>query len=113
MFTKESIDAELRRVSSTIPKIYRQQVTSEAALTPTMADVVEKALADPGFPEEKKVHLRVLKESGHFDKKKVVTNEKIAKKIDEWTRKEIRKSIKAGRLPNKKQLAVMQKNDKK
>ena len=66
--------------------------------------VVDKALESPTFPEEKKVKLRALKESGEFDKKTTANNPKVQKQIDNFVSREINKAIKQGRLPPKNQI---------
>lgn len=112
-FTQEQVNKEMARIQQSIPRAWLDYVVSETHLTPTIKDVVEKAIEDKDFPEEKKKQLLHLKEMGYFDKKIVRQNEKIAKMIDEYVTREIKKSVKAGRLPTKKQLKELTKqNDK-
>lgn len=47
---------------------------------------------------------KMLLDDGIFHKKGVREDPKVAKQRDIWVQKEIKKSVLAGRLPNKKQL---------
>jgi len=98
-FTRDQVAAELRRIQASIPKLLLQQATGEQEFTPTIRMVVDKALEDPNISEEKKQALQVLKDSGDFTRKKVKENTKITKQIDQFVEREIKKSIKAGKLP--------------
>jgi YHS domain-containing protein len=69
-----------------------------------MKMVFEKALEDPNISEEKKQQVRNLLESGQLDKEVTTEDRKIAKMLDDYVIREMKKSVKAGRLPNKKQL---------
>jgi len=111
--TTATIEKELRRIQASIPKPLLQFVVTETAITPTMKDVVDKALEDPDFPAEKKEELRILKANGYFDRKKVRQNDNIAKQIDNYVNREIKKAVKDGRLPTKKQLKEIQLHEKK
>lgn len=102
--TEEQIFKELKRINESVPSYLKANVVTEQASSPTVKKVIDAALEDPNFPEEKKQQLRLLKENGIFDKTKPVENTKIAKQIDQYIMREIRKSIKEGRLPNRKEL---------
>lgn len=104
MFTQEKIDAELKRIQSSVPKLLMDNVVKNKDASPTVKFIVEKALEDDDFPEEKKKELRLLQNTGFLDKKIPVQNDRIAKQIDNFISREITKSVNAGRLPNKKQL---------
>ncbi len=100
-FTKESIQKELARIQATVPKEFRQGLLREEIANPEMVKVLEEALKGD-FPEEKKEGWRfALKEASQ---KTLVEHPKKAAIIDRWIAKEIKKSVKAGRLPTKKQL---------
>ena len=92
----------LSEISARVPKSLRERAFSEQPFTPNILFVVEKALEDPNFPEEKKKQLRVLKESGEFTKTTIVENKKVQKMIDNMVEREIKKEIKAGNLPPRK-----------
>lgn len=106
-FTEEEIFKELQRIQRSVPELLRKSVVRKTPATPTVAMVVEKALEDPDFPEEKKEELRKLKENGHFDTQNLITDPKVEKEIDAYVNREIKKAVKEGRLPNRKQLAVI------
>lgn len=111
--TREQIFKELSRIQQSIPKALLQHVVSETHLTPTMKDVVDKAIEDPDFPAHKKEQLIKLKDAGYFNKTVVRQNNKIAKMIDDYVIRETKKSVKAGRLPTKKELLKIMKQDEK
>jgi len=102
--TEEQIFKELKRINESVPAYLKSNVVTEQFASPTVKKVVDTALEDPNFPEEKKQQLILLKENGYFDKTKPVENPKIVKQIDQYVMREIRKSIKEGRLPNRKEL---------
>jgi competence protein ComGC len=107
-FTRESVRKELQRINASVPNLLKQSVVVTQKLTPIMEMVVDKALESEDFAEEKKIELRKLKEAGYFTKTNLAENPKIAKKIDEYVTREIKKSIKAGKLPTKKQLKELE-----
>lgn len=111
--TREQIFKELSRIQQSIPKALLENVASETHLTPTIKDVVDKAIEDPDFPAHKKEQLIKLKEAGYFNKTVVRQNDKIAKMIDDFVVRETKKAVKEGRLPTKKQLLkIMKQNEK-
>ncbi len=92
--SKHSIQKELARIQTTVPQAMRDGLLLEEEESPAMVKVITEALKGD-FPEEKKAEWRIalLRE-----------NPKKAALIDSWIRKEIKKSVKAGRLPTKKEL---------
>lgn len=105
--TEEAIFGVLKEIYSRVPKAWRENAVKEVPLTPTMAMVVDKALTTRGLSPEKKEELRVLQESGYFDKKKYIEDPLIVKKIDNFVNREVKKAVKEGRLPNKNRLAEL------
>lgn len=106
-FTEEQVFKELQRIQMSVPQVLRDNAFTKEDSIPTITMVVNEALNDPDFPEEKKKEIQELKDNGHFDKFKSVENRKVTAQIDAIVNREIKKSIKEGRLPNRKQLAVM------
>jgi hypothetical protein len=106
--TQESIEKVLKEIQSRVPKEFLKGVVTERPLTPVMEKVVDDALASPDFPEAKKLRLQHLKDAGEFNKKTYYQSPKYAKMIDNFVNREINKAVKAGRLPNKKQLKTLQ-----
>ena len=102
MFTRESISKELKRINDSVPKALKQSTFSEIKQTPEMEFVFQKAMEEPNLSPEKKEQIRKFLASGILSKTKIQENEKIAKMRDEYVIREIRKSVKAGRLPNQK-----------
>lgn len=107
--TQESIDKVLRDIQRSVPEQLRKAVVIKKASTPTVSFIVEKALEDPDFPQEKKDELLRLKELGYFDKEKASEDPKIAKQIENYVARETKKAIKEGRLPTKKEFKELQK----
>jgi uncharacterized Fe-S radical SAM superfamily protein PflX len=97
--TSEKIAEELKRIQDKIPKLWKDNVFDEVDKTPTIAFVIDKIIEDKVGTEEDRERLRVLRDTGEFKKKKVVENYKYAKLIDDFVSREIKKSVKAGRLP--------------
>lgn len=104
MFTKESISIELKRISDSVPKLIKDNTLINQLKTPEMKLVFEKALEEPSISQEKKDKIKHMLDSGVFDRKSIVENTKVSKLRDDWVTREIKKSVKAGRLPTKKQL---------
>lgn len=107
--TEEQIYKTLREIYSRVPKIWRENVVSEKLIAPNMAMVIDKALEDSEYPEEKKKELRTLKESGYLDKKEYSEDALMVKKIDNFVNREINKAVREGRLPNRNKLTELQK----
>lgn len=98
--TKESIQKELARIQGSVPKVYREGLFFEEYTAPAVVQVLEKAL-EGDAPEEKKAEWRVL--LAEAKEKKITENPKRAAMIERWVQKEIKISVKAGRLPTKKE----------
>lgn len=104
MFTRESISKELKRISDSVPEALKKATLSEIPKTPAIEMVFKKVAEDESLPAEKREQARHLIESGMFSKKTIMENPKIAQMRDNWVVREIKKSVKAGRLPTKKRL---------
>lgn len=107
--TKESIDKVLKDIQESVPEALRKAVVIKTPASPTMRMVVNKALEDSEFPEEKKEKLRELDAIGYFDKERITEDQKVVKQINMYVNREIKRAVKEGRLPTKKQLAELQK----
>lgn len=99
--TSEQIYKELKEIQDRIPKNLLKNAFTQTELTPTMKMVVDKAIEDPKFPEDKKRELVTLKESGEFNKTITKENTKVIEMINNFVNREIKKKIKAGLLPAK------------
>ena len=108
MFTQESINKEMNRIMASRPQMLVKSVVTEKKITPTMKMVFEKALEDPNISEEKKEQVRNLLESGKLDQVRTKEDQRIAKMLDDYVIREMKKSVKAGRLPSKKQLKELE-----
>jgi hypothetical protein len=104
MFTRESISNVLKEIQASVPKMLKDATIREVPKTPTMEFVFQKAMEDPNITLEKKEQIRKLLASGMFSKKTLIENPKVAKMRDEYITRQIKKAVKEGRLPNKKQL---------
>jgi hypothetical protein len=101
--TKETIGKELKRIQASVPQMFKDFLFTEKEKTPMVKTIFEKAL-ESDISEEKKEQVRVILRDGMLDQKITVENHKVAKQRDIWVHKEIKKSVKEGRLPNRKQL---------
>lgn len=108
MFTQESISKVLQDINSRIPKTLKKYAYERIPLTPTIEKVMEEALKSENISQETKDEVLRLKAQGFFNREKIRENPKIVKMIDNWTKRELEKAVKAGRLPDKKQLAELE-----
>lgn len=111
--TSDKIFAEIKEIQSRIPKNLLKNVVKTVKATPVMKMVMEKALADPNFPEEKKEAIRQLLATGDMDKEVHREDPKIAKMIDNFVNREIKKKIHAGLLPAKIDLTQLKNEQSK
>lgn len=107
MITESEVYKVLQEINSRVPKAWKVGVIIEQATTPIMAKVIDEALISPNITEERKKELQDLKDAGYFSKKKFGEDPDIAKKINNFTMREINKAVKEGRLPDKKKLAEL------
>lgn len=99
MISAEKIAQTLSDIQKRIPKILLERSISEKKSTPTLEKMVDLALNDPNFPEEKKRGLQILKDSGDISRVIIVENKKYTKMIDNFVEREIKKEIRKGNLP--------------
>lgn len=126
LHTQESIDKELKRINNTIPTMLKQQVVTNVDVTPGIKLLMQTVIAKPvgevvtnketgesmTITAELKAKAQRLMDTGKITLTKPQQNPKVAKLIDNWVNRAIKKSVKEGRLPNKKQLAVIMKKQK-
>lgn len=106
--TKESISRELKRIQDAVPKLFRDTLFKESDKTPVVREMFEKvASGEETSANVSKETAQMLLNDGIFHKKHIQENPQVAKQRDIWVGKEIKKSVKEGRLPNKKQLAKL------
>ncbi len=97
--TLEQIEKVFKEIQNGVPEILRKTVVIEVEKTPAMKFLAEKMLEEGvGTPEERE-QVKNLLEAGEFSKMKYVENAKVAKMIDNYINREIKKAIKQGRLP--------------
>jgi hypothetical protein len=89
----------LKDIQDSVPKEWREKLITVEDKTPTMKFVVNEAIDKKLVKDELVEKLRVLRDNGEFDKKKEVVNPKLAKLIDQWVDRRIKKAIKNGQLP--------------
>jgi len=104
MFTPQSITEELKRINDSVPALIKEFTLIEKKKTPAIELVMMEYLKLPNVPDKKRQQVQNLFDSGMFSKKQIYENPKVAKQRDDYVTREIRKSVKAGRLPTKKQL---------
>ena len=99
---KKSTIRELQRISQSIPKELLDKLMVTRLKSPTVVEVVKKALADDTVSKEKKEQLQHLVDSGYLNQTETVADPEIEKQIDEYMDKEIERAIKLGRIPDPK-----------
>jgi len=104
MFTHESISKELKRINDSVPDLIKEFTLIKKEKHSVIEFVMRKALEEPNISEEKKKRLRKALATGIFNQTTIAENPDVAKQRDDWVTREIKKSVKAGRLPTKKQL---------
>lgn len=109
IFTEEQVIRELKRIQAGAPKMLVQNVVIKQLATPTIKRIAEEALKSEHISEEKKEEIRVLQANGHFDKELFKEDPKIIEQLNNYMAREIKKSVKEGRLPTKKQMKELQK----
>lgn len=77
------------------------EVAREEKLTPDIEMIAEKMMAGEEPDPKKREEIRQLYNTGVFSKKKLISNPKVEKIIDQWYAREINKAIRQGRLPKK------------
>lgn len=99
----EQINKVLAEIQASVPEGLRKSLFIESYKNPILKFVLEKALEDPNLPQEKREKYELLLRN-EASAKKVEINPRIAKMIDDRVEREIKKAIKAGRLPPRNKL---------
>lgn len=102
--TQETIAKELKRIQDSVPQLFRDTMFTKVKKTPTLEMVANKVLEESDLTESRRKQVETLVKEGHLSREHMLENPKTAKQRDIWVLKEIKKSVKEGRLPNKKQL---------
>lgn len=100
----DQISKVLSEIQGRVPLAWKKMAFTESKLTPNIEFVAEEALKSDTVSEAKKEQIRTLQATGEFSKMKVTENHKVTKQIDEFVEREIKKEIKAGRLPPRNQI---------
>ena len=98
-FTPERIQAVLSDINNRVPKLLRNKVIVEVKKTPDLEFVVNEILTKKLLTEEQRNHLQILWDAGDFSKTGPMEDPKVAKQIDQFINREIKKEIKKGNLP--------------
>lgn len=106
--TEEQVFRVLQGINASIPKRLRDSVVTKADKTPVLKMIMQKAIEDESVPQERRDEIRTLMENGHFDKQEYREDPAVAKKINEYTNRQINKAVKEGRLPSRKELIKLQ-----
>jgi hypothetical protein len=93
---------ELQRIQNSIPKSLTEGVMKETQPGKEMLDTLKKALNDPELTSEQRRKTKLILESGYLEKKVMSEDPEVIAEIDTYIEKEIEKSVRLGRLPDKK-----------
>lgn len=110
---KKEITRELQRISSMVGEKYKDRLTKEENITPTVKKIAELAYASSDVPQETKDRLHHLEDAGYFDRKEAVVDPVIQKKMEREIEKHIGMAIAAGRIPEPKNNTLFDKYIKK
>lgn len=113
MMTQDHIKKVLSEIHQRVPVALRKAVAIEVDASPTVLMVMQQAVGMESIAPEKREQIQKLIDAGEFSKKKVVEDPKIAKMIDEFIAREIKKEVKKGNLPTKKILKQILENEKR
>jgi len=95
----------LADIQSRVPKEWRAMLMKTIKVSPSTEFLVKKILRNKDLSPDKHKHLEILYKTGEFSKTKEVLNEQIAKKIDNFVEREIKRAIKLGLLDKPVQMA--------
>lgn len=101
--SKKQIINELQRISNSIPEHLKKNIMEKSETYGTIKTIVNKALVDDDISPELKKKVQIIKASGLLDKKEEVENAQVTKKISDYLDEQIERSIRLGRLPERKQ----------
>jgi hypothetical protein len=93
---------ELQRIQNSIPKSLAEGVMKETQPGKEMLDTLKQALNDPELTPEQRRKTKLIIESGYLEKKVMSEDPEVIAEIDTYIEKEIEKSVRLGRLPDKK-----------
>lgn len=94
---------ELRRITESIPKELIESLMIKEDLSPTLKEILERALLEPDtvvIPEQKN-RFKLLLDSGLVTRQVEAIDSSVEKIIDEYLTAEIDLAVKLGRLPKK------------
>lgn len=120
MYTEEQeqrfVDV-LKEIQASVPKQLRDAALEERKKTPNVEMVMLEAVKTESIPLEKRQQIQNMIDAGMFAKSAIMET-KFAKMVDEHVSREIKKAIKAGKLPPKSKMQYLPslmkiKNEKK
>lgn len=94
----------LKGIQASIPKNLLAHATEVKKISPDVEKVMLEAVQTESIPLEKRQRIQNMIDLGMFSKTRVQENTKIAKMVDEYVTREIKKAIKAGKLPPKSKM---------
>ena len=93
---------ELERIQKSIPKNLTDNVMKETQPGKEVLETLKKALNDPELTAEQRRKTELIIESGYLEKTVMSEDPAVIAEIDTYIEKEIEKSVRLGRLPDKK-----------
>lgn len=94
----------LADIQARVPQEWRAQLMQTIKVSPDMERFIKKVLRNKDLPPEKHKQLEILFRTGEFSKTKEVLNEAIAKKIDDFVGREIKRAIQLKLLDKPEQM---------
>ncbi len=104
---EERFNKVLREIQGRVPAAWKRLAVTEQPLTPTIKMVMEKALESDKIDEDKKRQIKNILDSGQVSRTEPQENPKYTKQIDNFVSREIAKAIKAGLLPEKRNMKYL------
>lgn len=93
---------ELQRIQKTIPKSLTDGVMKETVPGQEMLDTLKIAVNDPELTQAQRDKAQLIIDSGYLEKVVLSEDPAVIAEIDTYIEKEIEKSVRLGRLPDKK-----------
>lgn len=96
---KKKHEKLLQDITNEVPKEWRANIMKKVEKYGFIKDMMEKAIADPDFPEAKKNYYTNLLKSGQMDVEQEEVDEEIQAKIDGFIDKRILEEVEKKNLP--------------
>lgn len=99
----KKIVKRLQQLGKEIPESLMKNLHKEQLVAPDVKRVWEMAKKSKDISADRKAELQDIEDTGIIDRKEVVVDQKVARKIEKWMEKRIQEEVKLGNLPDPKE----------